>query len=440
MDITRTAHIGAYLQQHRLQRELSQSQVADLGGPYRQAQAAIEAGDNTDISRYAREYDRAYRWPVGMTERLHQHIQAGLTEEPQTATYGDRYTEAVNTTGEPPRVATLGFIAEPGPDLGQPVDLEPEQTLLTNGHPLALTTLANSRAGITFLDTTVDNITTADGDTHYLRQIHKELTRSETIPTRKTVTYQVGADQDYNRFGDLITVDPVNSLTGTSGARTLAAGLIAAAQYDAQPGKVESIAYTLLGIAAYGGGMQTITDLGPQGAQGYTSFLDYWNTTFYKASQASPALASPDRTVCALFAGLLAARVRDSTWRIDGQQRPATHIPHTGPALVDVDEWNLSDNIVITYDAQLAPEIPVAITKGFRTGALHYYAANAWTKMASHAVAQHLGSGIGLTTAPDEAILAARDDKTATLTHWIGSTAIYTPTYGLPRRINLPNC
>jgi len=79
------------------------------------------------------------------------------------------------------------------------------------------------------------------------------------------------------------------------------------------------------------------------------------------------------------------------------------------------------------------------VTKGFQTGALHYYAADSWDTKASHAVAQYLGSGIGITTAGDETVLAARDDKTATLTHWIGPTAIYSPTSGFPRRVYLPS-
>lgn len=439
MHISQAAHIGEYLQHLRQKRELSQVDLAELGAPYRQAQAAIEGGDLSSIERYARGYDQAYRWPLGMTECLHQHIEARNTKQRHTASYEAQYVELVNVAGEPPRIATLGFVDEEGPDFGRAVTLEPEQTLLTNATPVSVTGVARSRAGITFVDTTLDAITTPDGDTGYLRYLYSDLTRSDAVPDRSAVRYQVGADRDRNSYGERITVDPIKALTGTAGARALAAGLIAAAKYAASPGKVEAIAHTLLGIAAYGGGMRTVTDLARGDIKGYASFLDYWRSTFYDADYAGPALASPDRTVASLLSGLLAARDRDTTSHIDDTRRPATRLLHEGPTLVDVDTWNLGDHIVITYDAALAPEIPVAVTKGFRTGALLYYAADSWDTAASHAVAQYLGSGIGITTADDETVVAARDDKTATLTHWIGPTAIYSPTYGLPRRVYLPS-
>jgi len=114
-------------------------------------------------------------------------------------------------------------------------------------------------------------------------------------------------------------------------------------------------------------------------------------------------------------------------------------VSHSGPALVDTEAWDLFHHIVVTYDAQSAPEVPVAITRGVPTGALHYYAADPSRPTGSHAVAKLLGSGVGITDADDDVVLAARDLKTATLTHWIGSTAIYSPPVGFPRRIYLPD-
>lgn len=438
MRIDQVAHIGEYLHKLRQKLELSQNQVAELGGPYRQAQAAIESGESiAEITNFARQYDRAYRWPLGMTELLHRHIQAGQTG---TTEPGETYTAQYSNTatGEPPRIATLGFLADPGPDYGRPAYLDPELTLVTNGHPLAMTSLARSRAGITFVDTSLDSIATRDGETGHLRDIHKDLVSPYAGPDRETVCYQVGAGRA-DSFGDAITVDPTRRLTSTRGARALAAGLIAAAIDDEPAWRVDAIAYTLLGIAAYGGGMRTVTDLHLGNQNLLQGFSEYWRSQFYNPDQAGPALASPDRKAAALLSGLLAARDRDTTWRITEERRPAMHVSHSGPALVDAEVWDLSQHIIITYDAQLAPEVPVAVTGGVRTGALHYYAADLSHPTGSHAVGQYLGSGIGITEADDDAVLAARDLKTATLTHWIGSTAIYSPPVGFPRRIYLPD-
>jgi len=226
-------------------------------------------------------------------------------------------------------------------------------------------------------------------------------------------------------------------LNDTVSARALAGGLVAAAQFPERPGQIDSIAYTLLGIAAYGGGLRTVTDLESPSTTNH-EFKQYWRNEFYKPDQAGPALSSPDPSVLKLLSGLLAARDRDTTWRIVDEYRPAKNVQHSGPALIDVDQWNLQSHIVVTYDARLAPEVPVVITHGTRTGALHYYAADLTHPNGSHAVGAYLGCGIGITDADDAAVLAARDRNTATLTHWIGSTAIYTPAQGLPRRVYLP--
>lgn len=115
-------------------------------------------------------------------------------------------------------MATLGFIDEPGPDFGHAVSSNPSRPFLTNANPLAVTTLARSRAGITFVDTTLDAITTSDGDTQYLRHIYNDLTRHDAAPSRATVRYQIGADRDRNSYGERVTVDPIKALTGTEGA------------------------------------------------------------------------------------------------------------------------------------------------------------------------------------------------------------------------------
>lgn len=439
--IDEVAHIGEYLKQHRQKLELSQNQVADLGGPYRQAQAAIESGETTDITNFARKYDRAYRWPFGMTELLHRHIVAGQTDfNEQRDTYTAEFAKWTNpSTGQPPSCATLGFIADPGQDFGRSVGLDPELTLLTNGYPRVMTSLARSRSGITFVDTCLDTITTRDGETGHLRDIHKDLISLHASPERETICYQVGTGLARDPFGDAITIDPITRLTSTPEARALTTGLVAAKMRDEPAWRVDAIAYTLLGIAAYGGGMRTVTDLHLGNQHQLQGFAEYWRSQFYNPDHAGPALASPDRQVASLLTGLLTARDRDTTWRITEERRPATQVSHSGPALVDTEVWDPRHHIVVTYDAQLAPEVPVAITRGRPTGALHYYAADPSRPTGSHAVAKHLGSGIGITDADDDAVLAARDHKTATLTHWIGPTAIYSPPVGFPQRIYLPD-
>ena len=77
MPVFSTPSIGAYLREIREAAGLSQEKVAEAGGPYRQLQAEIEKDESRDLDEQATwldKYDRAYRWPRGMTLAIARQI------------------------------------------------------------------------------------------------------------------------------------------------------------------------------------------------------------------------------------------------------------------------------------------------------------------------------------------------------------------------------
>lgn len=458
--------IGEYLHGVREQRGYSLNDVADAGGPYRQAQASIENGsaEPHELARHLPDYDRAYGWPAGLTLALHRHLTADVDERHEF-TYTGRYhaSAAAANPASALRPSILGFNVEPGPTFGEACYLEYDETVLTNAHQEVLAPLTKARKGVTLLDAALADVTYTypNGivEPVYIGRLAGDIIYSHPAGDDPFIRHQIGTVLDHNTFGDAITVDPTAGLYNSHGARALAAALADAhpeLPHLARPAAIERLAYTLLGLAAYGGGLRTLTDLAltnpiqldPRTAHIDTlqprpaaEFLDYWTSTFYSPDAVGPDLATPDPAVCTLLAGLLTARTRNTRWDLTGDQRPAPSPRYTTPPHRHIDDIH-DDNrpTLITYDSRISPELPAVLTGGIPRLVLNLYAAGtAEARTPAHALAQRLGTSIGLTDDDDLAILQARSPTVRTLTHWRGSTAIYTPRRGEPHRLYLPH-
>lgn len=465
MTVITATSIGEYLHALRERRGQSLNDVAAAGGPYRQAQANIENGsaEAHDLTRHLPDYDRAYGWPAGMTLALHRHLAADIDEHHDiTYTARHRVSAAMPHPAFALRQSVLGFHVDPGPKFGEPCFIENDETVLTNAYHEDITALTKARKGVTLLDAALADVgyTFPSGEVENLNLARFAVGITHNHPAGQHVftTHQIGTTLNHHTFGDAITIDPIAGLHNSYGARALAAALITAhpeLPHLTHPSAAERLAYTLLGLAAYGGGLRTITDLAltnpihldphtaPMAAlqpRPAANFLDYWTNTFYDPEAAGPDLATPDPTVCALLAGLLAARTRNTSWDLAGRNRPADSPRYDVPPLRDIDEIHDDDApTLITYDSRISPELPAVLTRGIQRNVLHFYAAgNPDNPTPAHALAQRLGTSIGLTDADDNAILHARSFTVRTLTHWVGRTAIYTPRTGQPQRLYLP--
>lgn len=319
MTVLTATTIGEYLQGVREKRGHSLNDVAAAGGPYRQAQASIENGsaDDGDLNRHLPDYDRAYNWPPGMAFALHRHLAAD-TDVPREITYAGHYqaSAALPNPEVALRQSILGFNIEPGPKFGEACYLEYDETVLTNAHQDHLAPLTKARNGVTLLDAALADTTytypNGEVENVNLNQIASDIIYNHPAGEDPFIKHQIGTTLGHHTFGDAITVDPTAGLYSSYGARALAGALIAAhpeLPHLTEPGAAERIAYTLLGIAAYGGGLRTLTDLAltkpihlaPQSAPGMSlqprpaaKFLDYWANTFYDPDTAGPELAAPD--------------------------------------------------------------------------------------------------------------------------------------------------
>lgn len=468
MTVMTAVSIGEYLHSTREERGWSLNDVAAAGGPYRQAQASIENGSAApqELARHLPDYDRAYGWPAGLALALHRHLSADVDER-HAFTYTGQYHARADTPNPEAALRAspiLGFNVEPGPNFGEACYLEYDETVLTNAHQDVLAPLTKARKGVTLLDAALAGITYTypNGTVEHLLigRLAGDIIYSHPAGDDPFIRHQIGTTLDHHTFGDAITVDPTAGLYNSDAARALAAALAVAhpeLPHLARPDAIERLAYTLLGLAAYGGGLRTLTDLAltnPIHLDPHTTpaaplrqtaaaaaFLDYWDTTFYNPATAAPDLAKPDPAVCALLAGLLTARTRNTRWDLTGDQRPAPSPRYTAPPHRDIDDIHDDHRpTLITYDARISPELPAALTGGVPRLVLNLYAAGtAQARTPAHALAQRLGTSIGLTDDDDNAILHARSPTVRTLTHWRGDTAIYTPRRGEPHRLYLPH-
>ncbi|MCV7076469.1 helix-turn-helix domain-containing protein [Mycobacterium szulgai] len=89
-----TPAFARFLKDTREYFRFSQQSVADAGGPHRQLQAALEKGDEPEVSSAVLcMFDQAYGWPVGYTQAVAELGAYQQTFEQPQALAGDEHAE-----------------------------------------------------------------------------------------------------------------------------------------------------------------------------------------------------------------------------------------------------------------------------------------------------------------------------------------------------------
>ncbi|ORW12233.1 MULTISPECIES: hypothetical protein [Mycobacterium] len=453
---------AAFVRETRERSGRSQQEVHDAGGPYRQAQAAIESEQGDHIPDYFLPmFDHAYGWPRGYTQALAElgeyienpelgdalrgderdaAVLADYDGQPPPTvwkTFGGLYEDPNQATGYSP--AYLGF----DPTTGEPVCLE--GPLLTNVpfehlHPMIL-----ARHGTTTIDVNVVDANSMNTLTsHYAGGYVPESAAQQPIKLYRTGTSDPAQAEP-------IAIDSLSEITLLSEAKNLAAALRKIRPHV--PTTTIRAAFTFLAIVAFGEDpILTMTELLRRGTdtaatEFNTRFEQFWQE-FYDPAKAGPELARPDHHACDLLAGVLAAR--DEVLTIDignhkGQRHPRYDIPRT--VRPDSILPPSAPPAMLFYDSNIAPEMPVALSHQWITASLSFYAAElkpgggVWPPLGPRIPYQ----SVGITSADDRDIVAQRDspqykpDGLSTLTNYCGGQAIYCESRGTARRVWLPH-
>lgn len=464
-----TEWFARYLRATREHFEYSQQAVAAAGGPHRQLQAAIESGEETEVSANVMAmFDRAYGWPVGYTQALAELGDYASTDELTDALLGDDQDRAarLDYRGQEPRPGDvrktlaalygresdhnahmgftyLGF----DPHSGEPVYLE--GPVLTNVgldhlHPMILA----RRYGATTIDIGVLTAEAEQAIHGYAGGHMVEGAGQEPIPM-----YRVGVTEP--AYSSALMIDPLSGITTLSAAKHLAADLL-----RLRPGIATTAVragYTMLAIAAFGEDpLVTLTQLARRGEDASARefearFSAFWET-FYDPTEAGPQLAQPDRAVCDLLAGVLDSR--DQCMEVvavsDGQGRPRYEPRRTIKASEMMDDDEKLPAIVF-YDGQIVPELPIVQSRLWPTRALTFYATELSEEPGPQGL-RHAGDEgvrpqfgraphmrVGITAADDRDIVARHTQyKVGTLTNYVSGQAIYCES-GRARRVWIPN-
>lgn len=429
--VPNTPAFAEFIRLARSHAALSQEQLHERGGPYRQLQGWIEGADpdHADLAAGVLDsFDRAYGWPHNYTTAV---AELSAYTDPTAPWMPQSPFGGVDVAvGCPVKTTTFAALYRPDsfksppaigfdPATGAPVFLE--GPLLTNIAFKHLRGIVNSRSGTTVVDTNI-----VDPESFQV------LTAGEMARERSTHLYRAAPLTGFACDVEIvpIVVDPVSDLTRIEEARELAQALM-----KLRPGvytTVERAAFTFLAVAAFGQDpFVTIT-------QYLTNDITGENfRTFYKEfldpGTGGPALASPDRIAFDLLDGLMTARISVTGVQIGpckpGVQRRATYTaPTTIRNLVLTD--SPEDNLVL-YDSDVAPELPLCISHASVGAALSFY------------VTKPSRGGVGFTPVPDphllhysigiahdaadRALLAAGSDhgSLGTLTNFVGGHALY---------------
>ncbi|MEX7469069.1 hypothetical protein AB4Z39_05080 [Mycobacterium adipatum] len=464
-----TEWFARYLRVTREHFEYSQAAVATAGGPHRQLQAAIESGDELEVSANVMAmFDRAYGWPIGYTQALaelgryasgeeslsdallgddqdlaahldhrDQEPRPGVVRKTLAALYGKESEHNVGMG-----FTYLGF----DPDTGEPSFME--GPVLTNVgldhlHPMIL-----ARHGATTIDVGVLTDKAEQAIQRYADGYMVEGAGQEPIPM-----YRVGVTQP--AYSSALVIDPLSGIATLSEAKHLAADLLRL-RPDVATTAVRA-GYTMLAIASFGEDpLVTLTELERRGedtaAREFEARFGAFWAQFYDPTEAGPKLAQPDRAVCDLLAGVLEAR--DQCMEVVAfsgvQARPRYEPRRT------VKAWELMDDeqvpVIFFYDGKIVPELPIVQSRLWPTRALTFYAAElpeepgpqgSMRGDGGEGVLPQFGRAphmrVGITTADDRDIVARHNhDKVGTLTNYVAGQAIYCES-GRARRVWIPN-
>lgn len=437
----------------------SQQVVADAGGPHRQLQAAIEKGDEPDVTAgVLTMFDRAYGWPTGYAQALAElgvyaqkcelspalegdhHDAAALLDDrnQQDRNFGDvrktfagRYRYAERDAGS--GVAYVGF----HPETGEPSYLE--GPLLTNVgfdllHPMIL-----ARHGVTTIDINVADEETV-GRLGNLTSGHM----AEGVGQNPIQWYRVGTNCPGLGSASPIAIDPLAEITTLSEAKALATDLLRIRPHV--PTTALQAGYTFLAVVAFGEDVfGTLTELKRAGtdphAREFTArFAEFWQQ-FYDPI-AGPDVARPDPCACDLLAGVMHGRSNGMEVRIgdfDGPRpRPRYQIPRT----VTPASHMAGDTapVVVFYDGELVPELPIVQSHMWPTRALTFYKAYLTPEGGvSPQLGRYPHHRVAITTADDRDVVARHQrHKLGTLTNYVAGQAIYCD-YGRAQRVWIPD-
>ncbi|WP_142996263.1 helix-turn-helix domain-containing protein [Mycobacterium kansasii] len=440
-----TPAFARFLKDTREYFRFSQQSVADAGGPHRQLQAALEKGDEPEVSSAVLcMFDQAYGWPVGYTQAVaelgayqqtfeqplalaaDEHDRRALLDyrdQPEyvvgsaTKTFAAlyRHAERDSKTG----AAYLGFC----PDTGKPCYLE--GPVLTNLGFDVLYPMVLARHGVTTIDSDV-----ADDET--LSKLWN-LTlghMAEGLGQNKVEWFRIGTNRPEVASASPIAIDPLLGITTLSEAKLLAAELLRIRPHV--PTTPLQAGYTFLAVVAFGEDtFATLTELKRQGSDPYARDFDARFTAFWKKfydPAAGPDVAEPDRFACDLLGGVMFGRSNGMEMSIgyySGQRYPRYDFARTvsQESLMDADR----PPAIVVYDGKCAPELPTVQSSQWKTRALTFYNVDLDSTGVLHpTLGRYPYMRVGITSADDRAILAHRDPEiVGTLTHRIGRQAIY---------------
>lgn len=472
------AWFANYLNRTREQRRWSQQQVADAGGPYRQALAAIENRTETVLrSDTLRLVERAYGWPDLYADALAElgeyaedpdralpdSLRGGERDQAAMASsYGGHASESTisktfsglykrpSSTDDGRRFVYVGFDVASG----DPVFLEgPALTTVAfeNLHPMIL-----ARHGVTTIDV---NATGAEALKQVREYCHGQMSGVAQSPMK---CYSVGLDE----FGadQAIVLEPLSEISSLSEAKRLAEELLAIRRHVETP--AVRAAFTYLAIAAFGEDqLTTLTQLKRRSVDPFSAtefgqrFGAFWKD-FYDPAKAGPDLAQPDPKAYDLLAGVLAAR--DATMEVQiGRHQGQRYPRYALPEVVSAESLTCDAQgpALIFYDGAVIPELPAIQSIMHATEALTFYRVESTAPLPVHNASDGDGAAvfrrqfsprlgkvpyyrIGVSSADDRDVVEQhRVGSVSTLTNFVsgngGGQAIYCDA-GRARRVWIP--
>ncbi|WP_342314761.1 hypothetical protein LIX17_25250 (plasmid) [Mycobacterium avium subsp. hominissuis] len=334
----------------------TQTEIANLGGPYRQLQGRIEKGDHIEVPDKAlRQFDVAFGWAPGTAATILRGSQKGLVAAP------------------PPRIAVgaLGYDAETGQAVEFPARL---RTTLAPGD---LVDAICSWPGIVVADTQVFDSPDRSALRGLPGRLPEWVLKSEIGPTGQRLASQWGAGAD-DRVAltvgvqcagiDSVAIDPIPGMTNSEQASRLIAAV-----RDIRPdstsvaGRELEISHTLLQLACqrphperHRRALLTVerpflrTDdvLYEPLSPSWKEFLDQAETTL-PMEYAAPSVA-------ALLSGLTTARDNSIDIILDKSTTPARIAKREVPTVIFPQD--LSAGTLLLHDAEVSPELPAVVT------------------------------------------------------------------------------
>lgn len=366
-----TVAFGLAIRRERGSRK--QTEIAELGGPYRQLQAKIEHGADIEV-KYSvlAQYDTAFGWASGTAASI-----LGSTEAAALPFH--------------PCAGTLGHDAS----TGRPIDV-PER-LKTTLAPEQLIPVIAAWPGIAVIDTEVFDLPAERAELEATRQFPKwrETKHNSTGPTVAQLVSEwkaVSPDRTAVASGVLhngaerVAIDPLPLLTNSREASALVRVVNGINATIPEGTHNYMVAWTLLFLASQsrkpssnpGVHTERLTvdrfllppENSPQPAHRgfFGPAFEPLTLSWQEWLPDEPLRFEPTFDIAArLFSGLNAARSESITIELDKSTTPAGSF-YEGPSIVFPQQ--LSDATMVLHNADISPELPAVIAWATRTPVL----------------------------------------------------------------------